>query len=179
MTRFPIGEALLPSLTASQRAHLVILAEAHAAAAYAASAYSTLEAGAHEEGGHLDHAALFDAAAAVASAWGHQAPSHLSAQDVTSVAGAYLSEHPEALTLTPEGRAHRTQRRAQEAAELEAAALVSARGGDYAHAAVLLENLLSIDPTWALSGGRSVVATRDAMHRKAEALTLHLEPILT
>lgn len=180
MSRFPIGERLLPSLSPKARARLAILAETHAAPTYAShhdagndDALDSAETKpGHRKAGRLSHAALFDAAAAVGNAWVRQAPPGLSAQDVTSVAAAYLSEHADLLILTEEERVRRAERRSHTAAQLEAAALATARDGDYAGTVAALSELLALDPDRRLAGGRDVEGTRDALQVKA-ASTRH------
>lgn len=103
------------------------------------------------------------------NAWGRQAPPGLSAQDGTSVAAAYLSEHLDLLTLIETEKDRRAERRSRAAAELEAAALVATRGGDYAGAATALSQLLALDPDRRLNGGRGIAGTRDALRVKAAA----------
>jgi len=169
MSTFPIGERLLSDLASCDRARLAILAETHAGRVYTAS-NDVRTAAASTDGLDSDRpswAGLYDAAAAVANAWGGQAPAGLGAQDVTSLAGAYLNEHLDLLTLTDEECAQRAQRRSQEILELEVAALAAAKDGGYARAAGLLERLLDLDPDRLLRGGRSVAATRDALRLRA------------
>lgn len=180
MSRFPIGERLLPSLSPKTLARLAILAETHAAPTYASHPdVSHYDAGnddalnsaqtkpGHLEADHLSHAALYDAAAAVGNAWGRQAPQGLSAQDVTPVAAAYLSEHLNLLTLTEAERARRAERRSHAAAQLEAAAVAAARDADYAGAVTALSELLALDPDRRLAGGRDIEGTRDALRAKS------------